>query len=143
MNTREEQVKASRPERVPLGQRNKLTVDGLKDKDSFVYRWMNDVNGKPMAAVAAGWVFVPKAGHTVGDVDVETGKGVSSVISRGVGGGIKAYLMKQDKRTWELDRRNRVDIPTNELEQAQMSKSANKEKGLDVGKISITQESSE
>jgi hypothetical protein len=141
--TRDEQVKAQRPVRVPLGARNRMTVDGLKDTKDFVYRWVNDTNQKPQACIAAGWVFVGKNGLTVGDVDVETGKGIGSVEVKYVGQGIKSYLMKQDRKTWELDRKARVDDPTNSSEQAQMSDSANNAKGLNRGGISISQGRSE
>lgn len=138
-NPREEQVKAQRPTRTPLGARNLLTVDGLKDRDRFVYRWMSAANGKCEAAVAAGWVFVGKNGLVVGDVDVESGKGVGSVTTKKDRAGYQLYLMKQDRETWLLDRKNRVDDPTDATEQAQMAGSTHREKGLDRGSVQIQQ----
>jgi hypothetical protein len=128
-NPRDEKVKEQRPTRTPLGARNRMTVDGLKDRESFVYRWINDKNGKPQACIDAGWEFVAKRGLTVGDVDVESGKGIGSVETKYVGQGMKAYLMKQDRKTWEADRKARVDDVTDATEDAQTQGRANQERG--------------
>lgn len=135
MNEREAALKVKRPDRTPLGARNKLTVDGLKDTKEFVYRFIGDKNGKLEACYAAGWEFVSKKGEVIGDVNVETGKGVGSVHTIPGGGGVKLYLMKIPRDVWLYDRQSRVDVPTDELEQAQMSVSANKSKGLNHGSI--------
>jgi hypothetical protein len=128
-NPREAKVKEQRPTRTPLGARNRMTVDGLTDREDFVYRWVNDVNAKPQACVDAGWIFVPKKGLSVGDVDVESGKGMGSVETKYVGQGVKAFLMKQDRITWEADRKARVDDPTDATEVAQTQDRANQERG--------------
>lgn len=138
-NPRDQKLKEERPVRVPLGARNRMTVDGLKDTEDFVYRWVNDVNQKPQACVAAGWTFVGKDGLTVGDVDVESGKGIGSVQMKYVGQGVKCYLMKQDRKTWLADRKVRVDDPTDATEAAQMSGSKQSGLGLNVGKVSVSQ----
>lgn len=139
-NPREEQVKAQRPTRTPLGARNRMTVDGLKDRDRFVYRWVNDVNGKPQACVAAGWEFVGKNGLSVGDVDVESGKGVGSVQMKYVGQGVKSYLMKQDKVTWLADRKARVDDPTDATEEAMAPRSEGRYGKVNVGHVKVTRD---
>jgi hypothetical protein len=116
-----------RPKRVPLGQRNKLTVDGLTDRDEYVYRWVNDIDGRTQACLDAGWTFVDKNGKAVGDGPQS--QGVGTVMSKSVGNGVTGYLMKQDRKTWELDRKARVDDKTDALEEAMKKQASDKSQG--------------
>ena len=110
MNSRKEIMESQKPKRVPIGRRNVLTVKGLQDTDEFHYHWFNDVGDRLYNAVEAGYMFVAKTGLAAGDTNVESARGTESVMSKGVGGGKKAYLMKipmeffiQDKQAKQLE----------------------------------------
>lgn len=109
-----------RTKRIPLGDRDVLTVDGISEADrkAYVYRWVNDTGDRIQKLYDAGYDFVGKDGKVAGDPNVDAAKGVSSVLSKGVGGGITAYLMRQPREIWEADRKKRVDDKTDELEAA-------------------------
>lgn len=102
--TRQARSEQSRPTRVSVAeQRNKLTVFGL-DHDNFYYRWVNDVDDRLATFVRAGYIFVDKKEvGDVGDPTVETSQGTDSRVSRGVGMGRKAWLMKLPRELWQAD----------------------------------------
>jgi hypothetical protein len=129
-------IRKERPKRIPLGDRNKLTVSGITDKDEYMYRWVNDVEDRIMSCFNAGYDFVDKNGKTVGDATVESARGTSSVMSKGVGQGITAFLMKVPKEIWLEDRKRRVDEPTDQLEAGMKQQSEDKSKGF-YGKVDV------
>lgn len=116
-----------RPKRIPLGQRNKLTVEGLTDRDEFVYRWINDTEDRITACVNAGWEFVDKKGKIVGDGPQSEGQG--SRLSKSVGNGVTGYLMKVPRKIWEEDRKERVDKPTDFLEKGMQEQASDRSQG--------------
>jgi hypothetical protein len=110
MSLRDEAKAKLKPNRVPLGRRNILTVKGLKDTDEYHYHFFNDVGDRLYNCLEAGYEFVDKAGLAVGDKTVEYARGTDSIVSKGVGRGIKAYLMripmelyKQDQQAKQLE----------------------------------------
>jgi hypothetical protein len=99
--------------RIPVGgNRDILTVEG---KDiNYVYRWVNDVDGRVQKFIAAFYDNVyMKDGVEVGAQDVKQGSNVGSVVSKDVGKGITAYLMRIRKEYYEEDQaakqRDKVD----------------------------------
>src|SRR6478609_10354343 len=92
--TREELKSKVRPDRVPVyeANRNKITVKGL-DHENFMYRWVNDTEGRLDMFLNADWEFVAKDGLTAGDGGVEDTNRTTSAMSKGMGGGVIAYLM--------------------------------------------------
>jgi hypothetical protein len=112
-NNRHERIR-----RTPIGTRNKLTVQGLKDTESFVYRWAVDRPGRIDELYEKGYDIVDKEGKTVGDGSFEAASSVGSAMTKGVGNGETAYLMKIPRDIWNEQRRVRVDIPTDETEES-------------------------
>lgn len=111
--TREEIKDKARPKRVPVyeANRNKITVTNL-DHQNFQYRWVNDIQDRIAMFKEGGWTFVNKDGKAVGDGGVDSSNVSGSALSRGMGGGVTAYLMCIPKELWEEDqqRKEREDI---------------------------------
>ena len=101
MNTRQEILNKKKPTRTTTSRRNILTVNGLTDTDEYVYRWVNDVDDRIPNLLEDGYVFVDKKGLTVGDQTIESARGTTSVMRKGVGGGVVAYLMKIPKDIYD------------------------------------------
>lgn len=81
------------------GGRNILTVHGLDP--NYHYCWVTDINGKVEHFQEMGYEFEHQENLGVGDVSVDQGKSVGSKISKNVGGGLNAYLMKFPKDEWD------------------------------------------
>ena len=87
------EVTRKRPERRSRagGPRNILTVTG-KDPN-YVYRWVNDTPGRVQWLKDIGCEVVTDEVQ-VGDVTVDSGSQVGSVVTKHVGGGLRAVLMR-------------------------------------------------
>ena len=132
--SREQELKEKRPKRVPVAEanRNKLYVNGL-DEENFVYRWVNDKEGRLEAFLAGYWEFVDQTGNPVGDGGVENSAGTSSKFVKGVGQGTKAYLMRIPKEFWDEDQaRKEDDLKEREQAMKQVARNA-----ADYGKLEI------
>lgn len=127
-------IRRERANRVPLGERDILTVKGIKDTNDFVYRWVNDRDDRLQKLWDAGYEFVDAEGKIVGD-NVDSGRKAASVMVKDVGQGVKAYLMKQPRDIWLADRKKRVDEPTDATEETILNEAETK--GL-TGKVEIT-----
>ncbi len=134
--TRRELTSKVRPNRVPVyeANRNKTSVTGL-DHENFQYRWVNDVEGRLAMFLTAQWEFVDKDGLSVGDGGVDNSARTTSALSKGMGGGVVAYLMRIPKDIWlmDQDRKEKEDVATLE---ADMKKNANQ--AADYGKLNIS-----
>lgn len=133
--TREELKDKTRPKRKPVyeANRNKITVTNL-DQKNFMYRWVNDVENRIAMFLEGGWTLVDKNGKEVGSSDVESSNVVGSALSRGMGGGVTAYLMRIPMELWleDQERKEREDIASLEAEMRR-----NAEKASDYGKLTI------
>lgn len=88
----EKSRKVNRTKRIPVsGHRDILTVHGKED--GYVYRWVNDENGRIDRLKAAGYELVDHDVE-VGQRTADTSKGTSSVVSKYVGQGVTSYLMR-------------------------------------------------
>ncbi len=94
MSKRAEAIESQKPKRVPMGRRQILKVMGNLDNDNFHYRWMNDEGERLFHAQEAGYEFVSKDGLQAGDQNVESARGTESIMKKGVGMGVTAYLMR-------------------------------------------------
>jgi hypothetical protein len=94
MGIREEAQRRKIQKRQGLGGRDILTVSGVQDTDEYVYRFVNDVGDRIQRLWSEGYEFVDKAGKAVGDTTVESARGTDSLLKKGVGRGVTAYLMK-------------------------------------------------
>ena len=92
--------KAQRPQRTPLGQRNRLSF-GNQDPN-FVYRVINDQDDRLQQAQEAGYEFVTGDAQ-LGDKRVAEGGKVDSRVSKPVGNGVRGFLMRIPKEFYEED----------------------------------------
>ena len=89
------------------GRRNKLTIVG-KEPD-FEYRIVNDDDGRIMDLQERGYEIVTHTA-TVGDKRVGVPKKEGSPIEISVGGGKKAYLMRQKKEWYDEDQAAKQEL---------------------------------
>lgn len=94
------QVSVGKSMRVPIGgSRNITNVNDTPD-DS-VDRWVNDQDGRIDRFKRAGYENVQAA--SVGDSGVDCTHSESGVVSRNMGQGVTAYLMRQSKDFYNQD----------------------------------------
>lgn len=122
-------VPRARKTRVPVGQRNVLTVLG-KDPD-FEYRIVNDVGDRVAAFEDAGYVVEEAAAVRVGDKRVNRATPEGSKAQVSVGEGRKAYVMKIPKEFYAEDQNAK-------LNQVRQIEESIKQPSGDYGKIEIT-----
>jgi len=94
MGMRDEVKKRVIQKRSGLGGRDVLSLDGINDQDQFHYHWVNDVGDRLYQRFKEGYDFVEKGGVSAGDITVESARGTDSLMKKGVGRGVTAYLMK-------------------------------------------------
>lgn len=133
--TRNELKSKVRPDRVPVyeANRNKITVAGL-DHENFMYRWVNDTEGRIDMFLNAQWEFVAKDGLKVGDGGVDSSARTSSAMSKGMGGGVVAYLMRIPKDIWLMDQARKE---TEEIASLEADMKRNAGNSADYGKLNI------
>jgi hypothetical protein len=89
-----------RPSRTPLGAKNRMT---FADKDpAYRYRFINDKDDRLDRAQAAGYDFVI-SDEPVGDKRVAEASKMGTKVSKAVGGGLVAYLMRIPVAFYEED----------------------------------------
>lgn len=102
MSAPERRPDRSKPVRVPMHQRNRLSFAGIEE--GFVYRVFNDVEEgeRIMAAQAAGYEFV-ESKEQLGDIRVAEASKLGTKVSKHVGNGTRGYLMRIPKDLYEED----------------------------------------
>jgi hypothetical protein len=100
-----EKKKYERPKkRIPLGQRNVLTVPKEEKDPGYEHRWVNDKDGRINMFRDAGWELVGKPdGMQVGDPNVGSSARTGALVTKSVGGEIVAYLMRIKKEFYKED----------------------------------------
>jgi hypothetical protein len=124
---------SGRPQRVPVGTRNVLTVAG-KDPN-YEYRIINDSGDRVQEFLDAGYELVERDSVRVGDKRVGTASAEGSKAQLSVGQGMKGFVVRI-KKEWYQEDQARKQAHVNELE------SATKAKALDgtYGKLDITRD---
>ena len=119
--------------RVPVSQRNVLTVKG-KDPN-YVYRVVNDVDDRVAQFLEGGYELVDKVSTGVGDPRASQGTAIGSKQEVSVGQGIKAKVMRI-KREWYEEDQDRKQKFVDQQE------ASIREKALDgnYGKLDITRD---
>jgi len=122
-----------RPQRVPVGTRNVLTVAG-KDPN-YEYRIINDSGDRVQEFLDAGYELVDADSVRVGDKRVNTAKAEGSIAQLSVGQGQKAFVVRIKKEWYEEDQRAKMK-KVDDLE------AATKAKALDgtYGKLEISRD---
>ncbi len=95
------QRSSGRPSRTPVGVRSKLSVAG-KDPN-FEYRFVNDIDDRVAQFQDQGWEIVPAADVKVGEKRADQASPEGSLAQVSVGGGTKAFLMRQKKEWYQED----------------------------------------
>jgi hypothetical protein len=122
---------SGRPQRVPVGTRNVLTVNG-KDP-GYEYRIINDSGDRVQEFLDAGYELVKNDSVRVGDKRVNSGSSEGTVSQISVGQGQKAFVVRI-KKEWYAEDQARKQRHVNDLE------NATKAKALDgtYGKLDIS-----
>jgi len=123
----------SRVTRVPVSQRNILTVKG-KDPN-YEYRVVNDVDDRIAQFIEGGYELVDDNSTDVGDKRVSQGTSVGSKKIFSVGQGTKGYLMRIKKEFYQEDQDAKQKFVNKQ-------EASIKEKALDgnYGKLEITRD---
>ena len=123
----------SRVTRVPVSQRNILTVKG-KDPN-YEYRVVNDVDDRIAQFIEGGYELVADDSTDVGDKRVSQGTSVGSKKIFSVGQGTKGYLMRIRKEWYDEDQARKQGF-------VNQQEASIKEKALDgtYGKLEISRD---
>lgn len=117
---------SGRVKRVPVGQRNVLTVKG-KD-ENFEYRIVNNEADRIEMFKDAGYEIEKAANVRIGDKRVNDSSPSGSLAEVSVGGGSKAYLMKIPKELYQEDQQAKL-AKIRQLEQSMKTPSGDGQYG--------------
>jgi len=133
-NEAKKAVSASSRMRVPLGaKRDILSVQ--KTPDGYTDRIVNDVDGRIERFKQAGYELVEDG--QLGTSHVDGNQADSGVVSKDVGKGVTAYLMRQRTDDYESDQKAKQD-DINETENAmRRSVKSNQSKDGTYGDVKI------
>jgi len=93
----------SERKRTPLGQRNRIS---FATEDGYVYRLINDKDGRLQQAQEGGYDFV-ESNKQLGDAIVGTATKMGKYVSMPVGQGITGYLMRIKKEWYDQDQKEK------------------------------------
>ena len=119
--------------RIPMGSRRNLTT--VNDTpDGYVDRWVNDVTGRISRIKQAGYEHVQDA--SVGDSNVDGTHSQDGVVSRDMGQGTTAYLMRQKREDFEEDQTAKQVVVDESEDSIRRGPNDNKNDGY-YGSVSI------
>ncbi len=99
-HAQDKSAKVSSSMRVPVGGRRNITA--VSDTpEGYVDRWVNDQNGRINLFKKAGYENVETA--TIGDSGVDGTHASAGVVSKEMGQGVTAYLMRQSETDFKED----------------------------------------
>ena len=101
-NTTSKTVEKRDAMRVPVGGRRDITAVHGQDTDGYKLRWVNDTDNRLQTFKTAGYEYVESA--KVGDSHVDGTHNENGVVSKEMGKGTTAYLMKQRLDYFEEDK---------------------------------------
>lgn len=107
MDKRQAEIEKQKPKRIPVGRRQVLKTTGI-DNVNFYNRWVNDDGDRLQMFLDGGYEFVQKDGVEVGTPNVDSARGTESVMKKGVGMGMTAYLMHIPIEIWKQDQANKL-----------------------------------
>jgi len=100
INVRKKSAKVNGNMRIPIGGQRNLT--GVSDTpDDCIDRWVNEKPGRIDRFKRAGYETVTAA--KVGDSGVDSTHSEAGAVSRDMGQGVTAYLMRQQKKYYTED----------------------------------------
>lgn len=121
---------SARPQRIPVGQGNVLTVKG--QEEGYIYRFVNDEGDRIAKFLDAGYEIVGADKVRVGDKRVNSATPEGTSAQAVVGNGRKAVVMRIRKEWYDEDQQAKQDR-VNKLEQSLKQPGAQ----ADYGKVSI------
>lgn len=120
--------------RVPIGANRDITA--VHDTpDDYVDRWVNDIHGRIEKFKQAGYEFVESA--SVGDEVVDGTHAQAGVVSKDMGKGVTAYLMRQRKEYFEEDQKAKQAIVDRTEESMRRTKSNKPDETGHYGEVKI------
>ena len=120
-----EKNQSARPQRPPLGARNRLTF-GQQDPN-YVYRVINDQDDRLQKAQEAGYEFVV-SDQKLGDERAAEGGKIDSRVSKPVGNGVRGFLMRIPREYYNEDQQAKANR-INDTEASMKPKTAKGEYG--------------
>jgi hypothetical protein len=127
-----------RPKRVPLAQRNVISLNGIKIPKGMVPRIFNDVDNRINDALAAGYQFVMSDGK-LGDERCSEPSKLGSYVTKSVGGGRVGYLMATPEEFYKEDqaaKQAQVDMSEAAMRKPNLKpKQVEDQKGDPAGKV--------
>ena len=122
-----------RPKRIPVGRRNRLTMD-KKDKDpNYVYRIVNDDPGRVDMFKDAWWEVVTDKVQ-IGEDRIEDASQMGSVATKTVGRDQTGVVMRIKRELYEKDQRAKSE----KIEESMKEIQREPNKPGQYGKIKIT-----
>lgn len=102
----------NRPKRTPVAERNKISFD--HKEPGYVYRLVNDVENRLADFKAAGYEVVTGDAN-VGDNEAGAASSLGSAVTKHVGNGTTAVLMRIKQEWYDEDQRKKlVDLRASE-----------------------------
>ena len=130
---REKRLAEKRKKRVSVTDGREIL--SVKNKeDGFTYRWVNDIDGRVKGMEARGWEHVDHDVE-VGETRADSGSNVGSTVSKGVGRGTTAFLMRIENELYDEDQLAKQKM-LDEKERA-MKKQLNNGEDGQYGKVKI------
>lgn len=121
--------------RTPInGYKNIMTVKGKEP--GFEYRWVNDTDNRIEDFRENGWEVVSDNKIKVGDKRVASPTSEGTPVTKAVGGGITAFLMRI-KSEWFKEDQDRKQI---EIDAIEAAIKADAKKQSDYGKLELTRD---
>lgn len=111
-------AKAARTTRVPVTERNVLSVKGKEP--GFHYRIVNDTGDRVQQLIDAGYEIVEASSVQIGDKRISSVAPEGSKAQVSVGGGVKGFVMRQKQEWYDEDqaaKQARVDQQEESIKQ--------------------------
>jgi hypothetical protein len=107
-------LRTARSTRVPVTERNILSVKGKED--GYHYRIVNDTGDRVQQLMDAGYEIVDASSVQVGDKRINSTSPEGTQAQVSVGGGVKAFVMRQ-KLEWYNEDQAAKQSRVNQLEE--------------------------
>jgi hypothetical protein len=131
--TQNSPVASARPTRVPLSNRNRLSI---KNKEpGYIYRIVNDQDDRVERLQEIGYEIAPKESvGAVGNKQVDSASSLGSVTHFSVGRGTKAVVMRQREEDFKEDQRMKQD----EIDELESTMRSDVRKAADYGTFDVS-----
>ena len=126
-------VASARPQRAPLGKRDRLAIKNKEE--GFVYRIVNDVDDRVEQLKGNGYeVCTVEQVGAIGNKRVDNTSSLGSAAHFSVGQGTKAVVMRIPKEWYDEDQRAKAA----EIDAVEATMKRDARKAADYGKLDIS-----